>query len=72
MNPKIKAKIDPNSLEPSWFKVRTISPFNDEDKDKLRAWGAILHYENGALAMLTILPTRLDELAQLESVVEIL
>jgi hypothetical protein len=72
MNPKIKAKIDPNSLEPSWFKVRLTSPFSDEDTKKLNEWGAVVHYDNGAFAMVTILPTRLDEFAQFDSVVEIL
>jgi len=72
MNPKIKAKIDPNSLEPSWFKVRLTSPFNDEELQKLTEWGGVVHYDNGSFAMVTLLPTRLDELAQIESVIEIL
>jgi hypothetical protein len=72
MNPKIKINFDPNSLEPSWIKVRHESPFSDEEIKKLDEWGATVHYDNGTFALVTLLPSRFDELAQLESVLEIL
>lgn len=72
MNPKITARVDLNSLEPSFFYLRLPAPLTPEEIQKLTALGGLLKYDNGNIAHITIPPTQLEEmLVQLESVISV-
>lgn len=70
MNQKINAKVDLNSLEESYFTLRLSAPLTVEEIQKLTALGGKLKYDNGNMALITILPTKLEEFVQIESIIE--
>lgn len=70
MNPKIKPGIDLNSLEESYFTLRLHNPLTPDEIQKLTNLGGKLKYDNGNMAIITILPTKLEEFVQLETIID--
>ena len=53
-------------------KLRTTTPFTEEEIDRLTAWGAVLLYDSGIMAVVTLPAGRVEDLAGYETAVEIL
>lgn len=69
---KIKTKIDLNGLEPTYFKLILATSLLPEEIKKLHDLGGELYYDGGLTALITIQPTKIEEFAQLDSVLEVL
>lgn len=54
------------------FKLRITTPFTPEEFHRLTAWGAVLRYDSGIMAVVTLPAGRVDDLAGFETVLEIL
>lgn len=77
MNPKVRPQalaklVGKESHEPVTVKLRTTTPFTEEEIDRLTAWGAVLLYDSGIVAVVTLPAGRVDDLAGIEMVLEIL
>lgn len=77
MNPKVQPQaivrlVGEEAHEPVTLKLRTTTPFTTEEIDRLTAWGAVLLYDSGIMAVVTLPAGRVDELAGFEAVLEIL
>lgn len=58
--------------EPVSFTLRITTPLSHEQIDLLIGWGGVLLYDNGIMAVMTIPASRVEELAEWESVLEII
>ncbi|MFO1043299.1 MAG: hypothetical protein U0941_16010 [Planctomycetaceae bacterium] len=58
--------------EPVSFTLRITTPLSQEQIDLLIGWGGKLLYDSGIMAILTIPASRAEELAELETVLEII
>lgn len=58
--------------EPVSFTLRITTPLSQELVDLLTGWGGVLLYDSGIMAIVTIPVSRVKELAELESVLEII
>lgn len=77
MNPKVHPQalaklVGQKAHEPLTFKLRTTMPFTPEEVHRLTAWGAVLLYDSGIMAVVTLPAGRVDDLAGFETVLEIL
>ena len=77
MNPKVHAQalvrlVGKEAHEPLTVKLRTTTPFTPEEVHCLTAWGAVLLYDSGIMSLVTLPASRVDDLAGLETVLEIL
>lgn len=54
------------------FTLRTTTPLSQEQIDLLTGWGGKLLYDSGIMAIVTMPASRADELAEWESVQEII
>lgn len=71
MNPKIAPSIDLSKEETSWFRIRLSQSFSQDEIAMLKDLGAVLFYDNGIMALITIYPNKLEEVAKIESVIQI-
>jgi hypothetical protein len=69
---KIKTtKVDLTSLEPTHFNLVLSTSFSPEEIQKLNELGGELKYDGGLTALITIPAVRIEEFAQIESVLEV-
>jgi len=69
---KIKATFDPNSLEPTHFKLFLTTSLSPEDIQKLNELGGELKYDGGLTALISIPAFKIEEFAQIETVLEVI
>ena len=77
MNPKLHAQalvrlVGKEAHESVTVKLRTTTPFTPEDVHRLTAWGAVLLYDSGIMAIITLPAGRVEDLAGFETVLELL
>jgi hypothetical protein len=61
-----------NSLEPHIFTLRLNCALTTEEIQKLTELGGVLKYDNGLMAIIHILPEKLDEFVNpIESITEV-
>ena len=77
MNEKIRPQalkklVGKNQDEPVSFTLRITTPFSHEQFALLTGWGGVLLYDSGIMAIVIIPASRAEELAEWESVLEII
>lgn len=77
MNEKIKPQaleklVGKHQDEPVSLSLRITTPLSHEQIGLLTAWGGTLRYDSGIMAILTIPANRVEELAEWETVQEII
>lgn len=77
MNPKVRPQalaklVGKRPDEPGTLKLRITTPFTPDEVHRLTAWGAVLLYDSGIMAVVTLPAGRVDDLAGYETVLEIL
>lgn len=76
MNPKVQPQAlvrfgGKEADEPVTFRLRITTPFTPEEVHRLTAWGAVLLYDSGIMAVVTLPAGRVDDLAGFDMVLEI-